>query len=111
MSQELLWLTVIIVGLLTFGIRLSFIVFMDRAQIAPILQQALRFVPVTVLSALVAPALFFPGNSLDLSLGNSRLIAGLLATLVAWRTKNVLLTIIVGMLCLLILQVLKSHFG
>src|SRR5437667_4322909 len=111
MSQGLLWVTILIVGLLTLGIRLSFIVFMGKMRVSPIAQQALRFVPVAVLSALIAPALFFPGNSLDLSLSNSRLIAGLLATLVAWRTKIVLLTIIAGMLCLLILQALKSHFG
>jgi branched-subunit amino acid transport protein len=104
MSQGVLWMTIIIVGLLTFGIRLSFIVLMDKARISPMVQQALRFVPVAVLSALIAPALFFPKGSMDLSLGNIRLIAGILAILVAWRTKNVLLTIVVGMACLLILQ-------
>ncbi len=110
MSQGLLWMTIIIVGLLTLGIRLSFIVFMDKTRIAPMVQQALRFVPVAVLSALIAPALFFPRGSMDLSLGNIRLIAGILAILVAWRTKNVLLTIVVGMACLLILQAfVPSH--
>jgi branched-subunit amino acid transport protein len=38
------------------------------------------------------------------SLGNTRLVAGALAALVAWRTKNVLLTIGVGMAALWILQ-------
>lgn len=110
MSQTWLWITIIIIGLLTFGIRLSFIVFMGKAQISPMLQQALRFVPVAVLSALVAPALFLPKGSLDVSFGNARLIAGFIAILVAWRTKNVLLTIVVGMACLLILQILMpSH--
>ncbi|MBZ5686412.1 MAG: AzlD domain-containing protein [Acidobacteriia bacterium] len=104
MSLGLLWMTIIIVGLLTLGIRLSFIVFMHKARISPMVQQALRFVPVAVLSALIAPALFFPRGSMDLSPGNIRLIAGVLAILVAWRTKNVLLTIVVGMACLLILQ-------
>jgi branched chain amino acid efflux pump len=110
MPQGLLWSTIIIIGLLTLGIRLSFIVFMDKVQISPIAQQALRFVPVAVLSALIAPALFFPHDSLDLSLSNGRLIAGSLAILVAWRTKNVLLTIFAGMACLLILQLfIPSH--
>lgn len=110
MSQGWLWITFLIIGLLTFGIRLSFIGFVGRAQIAPLLQRALRFVPVAVLSALIAPALFLSKNVLDLSFGNARLIAGLLAILVAWRTKNVLLTIAIGMACLLILQaVLPSH--
>ncbi|MBF8282806.1 MAG: Branched-chain amino acid transport, partial [Anaerolineales bacterium] len=45
-----------------------------------------------------------PRGALDLSLGNARLLAGGLAMLVAWRTKNVLLTIAVGMGALWILQ-------
>ncbi|GHO83588.1 AzlD domain-containing protein [Dictyobacter formicarum] len=108
MSQAWLWITIIIIGLLTLGIRLSFIVFMGKMQISPIAQQALRFVPIAVLSALISPALFFPGGSLDVSLSNIRLIAGILAVLVAWRTKNVLLTIASGMACLLILQMFVS---
>lgn len=108
MSTTLLWVIVIIAGLLTFGVRLSFIVFLGKAQISSGVQQALRFVPIAVLSALVAPALFFPSGSLDISLSNARLIAGIVAILVAWRTKNVLLTICAGMACLLILQAFVS---
>lgn len=104
MSQGLLWTTIIIVGLLTLAIRLSFLIFTGRLQVSSLAQQALRFVPVAVLSTLIAPALFFPNGSLDVSLDNARLIAGLIAILVAWRTKNVLLTIFSGMACLLILQ-------
>ena len=104
MSQGLLWVSIIIIGLLTLGIRLSFMLFMGKTRIVPMVQQALRFVPVAVLSALIAPALFLPGGVLNLSLGNIRLIAGIVAILVAWRTKNVLLTIVIGMACLLILQ-------
>jgi len=106
MSQGWLWATIISIGLLTLSIRLSFIVFMGNMQVSPIAQQALRFVPIAVLSALISPALFFPSGSLDVSLSNTRLLAGILAILVAWRTKNVLLTIFSGMACLLILQAL-----
>ena len=110
MSQAWLWVTIIIVGLLTFGIRLSFILFIGKTQILPIARQALRFVPVAVLSALIAPALFLPRGSFDLSFSNIRLIAGIVAIFVAWRTKNVLLTIVIGMACLLILQAfVPSH--
>src|SRR5205809_2207898 len=109
MSQGLLWVTIIIVGVLTLGIRLSFMVFMGKTRISPMVQQALRFVPVAVLSALIAPALFLPGGSLNLSFANVRLIAGIIAILVAWRTKNALLTIVTGMTCLLILQAFVPH--
>lgn len=100
-----LWLTVLCMGLVTFAIRLAPILALERFPIPPRLRQALRFVPAAVLSAIIFPELLRPGNgSLDISLGNLRLIAGLLAILVAWRTRNVLLTIAVGMGVLWILQ-------
>jgi branched-subunit amino acid transport protein len=69
------------------------------------MRSALRFVPPAVLSAIVLPELVMPSGSLDLSLHNLRLLAGCVAMLVAWRTKNVLGTIVVGIGVLLLLQV------
>jgi branched-subunit amino acid transport protein len=57
----------------------------------------LRFVPPAVLSAIILPDLLRPDGVWALSFGNVRLLAGILAALVAWRTKNALLTIGVGM--------------
>lgn len=99
-----IWLVMLIVGLLTFGIRLSFIVILDRWTPPPIVERALRFVPVAVLSAIIAPELILPGGTLDISLGNERLLAGLVATLIAWYTKNIVWTILSGMAALLFLQ-------
>ena len=104
MTPLALWLTLICIGLLTFAIRLSFISLFGRREIPTFLLSVLRFVPVTVLSAIIFPALFLYGNRLDLSLSNTRLLAGILAAVVAWRTKNVLLTIVVGMAGLWLLQ-------
>jgi branched-subunit amino acid transport protein len=71
----------------------------------PLMRRALRFVPPAVLSALIFPELLLPGGTLDLSPGNPRLLAGALAALIAWRTKNMLLAIAVGMMALWALQV------
>lgn len=101
-----IWLTIFIIGILTFGIRLSFIVILDRWQPPPIVERALRFVPVAVLSAIIAPELSLRNGILDLSLGNLRLIAGLVAMLVAWYTKSIIWTILAGMGALLALQYL-----
>ena len=89
---------------ITYGIRLSMIVLLGKVEIPIRLKQALRFVPPAVLSAIIFPELLQPGGRLDVSLGNERLLAGLLAMVVAWRTKNVLWTIIVGMAALWLLQ-------
>jgi branched-subunit amino acid transport protein len=91
-------------GLLTFAMRFSFIYLLGRAALPDPLRRMLRFVPAAVLSALVAPELLLPGGTVDVSLGNTRLIAGLLAVLVAWWTKNTLITILVGMALLVALQ-------
>jgi branched-subunit amino acid transport protein len=99
-----LWLIIIGMGVVTYAIRLSLIVLLGRVEVPPLVQQALRFVPPAVLSAIVFPELLQPGGTLDISLGNARLFAGVLAALVAWRTRNVLLTIGVGMAALWILQ-------
>ena len=99
-----LWLVIIGMGIITYGIRLSMIVLWEKVEIPIRLKQALRFVPPAVLSAIIFPELLQPGGRLDVSLGNERLLAGLLAMVVAWRTKNILWTIIVGMAALWLLQ-------
>lgn len=91
------WLVVIAIGLLTFGLRLSFIQFVGDRALPDWLRRALRLVPAAVLSAIIVPALLLPAGRLDLAPTNARLIMGVVAVLVAWRTRNALLTVAVGM--------------
>lgn len=91
-------------GVVTYAIRLSLILLWGRVSVPHLVQQALCFVPPAVLSAIIVPELLQPGGTLQLSLGNARLLAGVLAAAIAWRTRSVLLTIAVGMLALWILQ-------
>ncbi len=99
-----IWLVFLLGGLLTFGMRFSFIYLFGRFEIPQIVHRALRFVPPAVLSAIIFPNVLMPNNTLDLSLGNHRWMAGLVAVLVALWTKNTLLTILAGMIALLIFQ-------
>ena len=99
-----LWLVMLGCGLVTFGIRLSFILAEGRVALPDWFRAMLPFVPVATLSALVAPELFRPGGAWDVSLGNPRLAAGLAAIAVAAATRNVLLTIGAGFALLLVLS-------
>ncbi len=99
-----LWLIIIGMGFVTFGIRLVPIVLLGRFEIPVIVQRALRFVPPAVLTAIVVPELLYRNDQIDMSLTNARLLAGLIAIVVAWRTKNALITIGAGMIALWILQ-------
>jgi branched-subunit amino acid transport protein len=101
-----IWLTIILAGLFTYAIRLSFILLYGRIEMTDWMQRALRFVAPSVLTAIILPELMVTEGSLNLSLGNARLLAGVLAIAVAWRTKNVVLTIVTGMFALWLLQAL-----
>jgi len=98
------WMTIFAAGLLTYATRLSPIVLYGRFEMPNMVERALRFVPVAVLTAIFLPELVYIQNELMLSLRNPRLLAGLLAIMVAWRTKNVMYTIVIGMLALWVLQ-------
>ena len=99
------WIPVLaLAGLLTFGTRLSFIALLGRVETPDLLRRALRYVPPAVLSAIILPEMVVRQGTVDLSLHNHRLLAGVAAALVALRTRNVLFTIGAGMVALWALQ-------
>ena len=99
-----IWLAMIGLGILTFLTRFSFIALLERWQAPLIVQRALRFVPVAVLTAIIIPELVLREGVFNAQLTNPRLLAGLAAMLVAWKTKNVILTIAIGMTFFWLLQ-------
>src|SRR6476660_3443696 len=99
-----IWLVMLLGGLITFGMRFSLIYLFGRFEVLETIRRALHYVPPAVLSAIVFPELLMPNGTLILSLDNTRLLAGLIAILVAWFTKNTLITIIAGMLALFLLK-------
>lgn len=99
-----IWLVMLLGGLITFGMRFSLIYLFGRFEIPPTLRKALHYVPPAVLSAIIFPELVFYNGALNLSIANTRLLAGLVAILVAWFSKNTLITIIAGMIALFLLQ-------
>jgi branched-subunit amino acid transport protein len=95
-------------GVVTVLIRVSFIYLLGRVEIPDWMRRALGFVPPAVLTAIWVPELLFREGALDISLDNARLLAGVLAALVAWRTRSVMWTIGVGMGALWALRWLAS---
>ena len=94
-------------ALVTFLIRYPTMVLVGKIPLPDRVFRALRYVPPAVLAAIIVPALFMPdGESISFSLGNSYLVAGILAALIAWRSKNLLLTIVLGMAIFLGLRVI-----
>lgn len=99
-----IWLVMLFGGLVTFGMRFSLIFLFGRFQVPKVMRRALHYVPPAVLSAIIFPELFLRNGVLDMSAGNTRLLAGLAAVLAAWFSRNTLLTIVAGMFVLFLLQ-------
>ena len=106
MSGFPVWILFLALALGTFALRYSFIYLFGKMDMPDWLRDALKFVPASVLAALVFPALTYTNGTLNLTLNNIRLLAGIGGALVAWRTKNVMWTILVGMVLFWILQAL-----
>jgi branched-subunit amino acid transport protein len=95
-------------GLGTVLLRISFLALAGHWELPVWVQRALFFVPVSMLMALIIPDLLYLQGSYDWSLANGRVIAALCAAFVAWKFKNVLLTMSVGMATLFAIQALFS---
>lgn len=99
------WVAIILSGAGTFAMRASFLAAASRlATVPPFAQRLLRQIPPAALAAIVAPALLRPEGDLDLV--QPRLAAGIVAAVVALRTRNVALTLGVGLVSLVALQAL-----
>lgn len=92
-------------ALVTFSIRYVLLPFSGRIRLSPGVQRALGYVPPAVLTAIIVPMSLMPnGKGLQLSLTNPYL-AGALATVIIGRvSKNLLVTIVGGMLIFLVWQ-------
>lgn len=97
------WIAIVFAGAGTFAMRTSFLALAHRmADVPPWLRRLLRQIPPAALASLVVPALLRPQGHIDLLQG--RLYAGIVAALVAWRTRNIAITLVVGMGVLILLD-------
>lgn len=97
------WVAIVLSGIGTFAMRASFLAAASRlAVVPPLAQRLLRQIPPAALAAIVVPALLRPEGDLDLF--QPRLAAGIAAAVVAWKTRNVALTLAVGLGGLVALQ-------
>lgn len=100
------WLVILGMALVTFATR--FVAFVAiRGDIAQWLQRWLSYVPIAVFVALLLPPLITEeiGTTTMLSFGPA-LPVGIVGAVVAWYSRNVLLTITLGLLTFWLIQLI-----
>lgn len=106
MDNLTFWIVITTIGIVTMLMRGSFILTAERFKLSDKFADILRFIPASVLAALVAPAIFFHEGSVQELAGKERLIAALVALCISYKTKNIFLTILSGMGTLYLLEYL-----
>jgi branched-subunit amino acid transport protein len=81
----------------TYLCRALFTVSVSKVRISPWWEHYLTFIPFAVLTALVTPYLLLPGPAMKLSLINPYSLAGAVTFMVSCRTRNLILSVGVGM--------------
>lgn len=104
MDNLTFFITLTAIGLGTFLMRGSFILSADKFKLSEKFTNILRFIPASVLAALVAPSFFYHQGTVDPLQGKERLVAGLTALFIACLTRNIFYTIFSGMVALYGLQ-------
>ena len=101
----MIWLVMVMTGIFTFGTRFVMLTGWVARGLPKWLIDALGFVPIAVLTAIIVPAVLIdPATEQIIVMQNARLYAAIIATIVALLTRNVIATICSGLATLWVLQ-------
>ena len=98
------WALIAGMGLGAFLTRAAFVVPGRHLRLPATAERVLRYAPAAALMAIVAPDLAFVHGTPDISIGNPKLVAGLVAFGLAAGTRSILATIAGGMTVLLLMR-------
>jgi branched-subunit amino acid transport protein len=101
-------IAVMILGMAVINlvIRWPVYLFANQFRFPPLIERALAFVPVAVLTAIIVPTVLYPGDGdkIDLSWHNPALLASLVAAAVSYFGKNLFATIGAGVIAFLLFR-------
>ena len=101
----MIWLVMILGGIFTFGTRFVMLSGWVAHGLPRWLIDALAFVPIAVLTAILVPAVLIdPATQQIIVIGNARVVAAVIATIIALLTRNVIATITSGLATLWFVQ-------
>jgi branched-subunit amino acid transport protein len=112
MSDLEIWAVIAVLIVATGATRSSFWLIGHHITIPKRVQEVLRYAPACALAAIIAPDLLLGGQGqLQLAVSNPKLLAGLAAVLFYLVRRNMLLTIVVGMLVFTALRIFPVFGG
>ena len=93
----MIWTIMIVTGLLTFAMRFIMLSVVAPRKLPTAFKDALGFVPIAVLTAIIVPAVLVGEDDSIMLLDNARLPATIIAIFVALVSRSVVMTISAGL--------------
>jgi branched-subunit amino acid transport protein len=103
------WLLIGLMALVTFVPRYLPFALAGRVRVAGWLERALGFVPIAVLTAIVAQASMIRDGAMALTLDNYHALAALVAFAVSLATRHLFLTILSGLAAFVLLNLFPKR--
>ena len=94
------WALIAGMALVAFFTRSIFILPGSHLRLPATAERVLRYAPAAAIVAIIVPELVLVHDAVSISMGNPKLIAGVVAFALAAATRSILLTIVGGMLVL-----------
>lgn len=97
---------ILILGMaaITYATRVGFIGVARQTQLHPMLLRALKYVPASILAALVFPAVLAPTGEFEDPLGNIYILGSIITLSVLFTTKRQWLAIVLGVASLVLMR-------
>jgi branched-subunit amino acid transport protein len=106
MADWEIWTVIVVLGVATACCRSALWMVGHRVTIPRRVQEMLRYAPACALAAIVAPDfLLGPRGEIELAVTNPKLLAGILALIYYLWRRNMLQTIVIGMVVFTVLRV------
>jgi len=103
-------LIIMAMSIVTYLPRVLPVLLLSRVRMPEWFMRWLKHIPAAVLSALLVPAILMPGDTVDVRLANRNLLAAIPCFIAAFRTKNLFITVITGIISMLLLNLVFSLF-
>ncbi len=103
MNDYPVMLMVVLGGLGTYLIRISFLFILGNRMVSPMVENVLRYIPPAAFAALAVPAVIRPEGVVDIGPDNLKLVAAIVALAIGIRTRSVMWVLVSGMVSLWIL--------
>ena len=92
------WISIIIAGILTYLTRMTMVALVRRDMLGDKLKDVLSYVPSAVFPAIIFPAVFLDNAGLYVEYNDPKIIAFIFAIVVGFFSKNIIATILSGLI-------------